>query len=396
MGSSTEQIENPTGPEPGHSFRIRFDRNELAGAFGDIGTDLPLIVGMVLAARLDGASVLILFGAMQILTALRYRIPMPVQPLKAMAALVISQKLGGSILYGAGLAVGITMLVLSLTGLVDVLARAVPKPVVRGIQFGLGIQLSMLALKDYVQADGGRGYWLAGVAFVITVVFLGNRRYPAAIFVILLGAVYACAFKLNLAGIAQGIGFTLPQVHVPAWSDVVTGFLILGLPQIPLSLGNSVLATRQIAEDLFPERQLTVRQISFTYSLMNLVNPFFSGVPTCHGSGGMAGHYAFGGRTGGSVIIYGLLYLTLGLFFGRGFDQVVGVFPLPILGVLLLFEGLALMSLVRDMVGSKTDLSIVILVGLMANGLPYGYAVGIVIGSVLACLVRRYPIGLAR
>jgi MFS superfamily sulfate permease-like transporter len=333
---------------------------------------------------------------MQILTALRYRIPMPVQPLKAMAALVISQKLGGPILYGAGLAVGITMLLLSLTGLVDVLARAVPKPVVRGIQFGLGIQLAMLALKDYVQAEGGRGYWLAGLAFVITVALLGNRRYPAAIFVILLGAAYAFAFKLSLPGIAQGVGFNLPQVQVPSWADVVTGFLILGLPQIPLSLGNSVLATRQIAEDLFPERHLTVRQISFTYSLMNLVNPFLSGIPTCHGSGGMAGHYAFGGRTGGSVIIYGLLYLMLGFFFGRGFDQVVGVFPLPILGVLLLFEGLALMLLVRDMIGSKTDLSIVILVGLIANGLPYGYAVGIVIGSVLAYLVRRYPIGLAR
>ncbi len=26
--------------------RIRFDRNERSGAFGDIGTDLPLIIGM--------------------------------------------------------------------------------------------------------------------------------------------------------------------------------------------------------------------------------------------------------------------------------------------------------------------------------------------------------------
>src|SRR3977135_1029002 len=91
---------------------IRFDRNELAGAFGDIGTDLPLIVGVILAARLDSASALILFGVMQILTALRYRMPMPVQPLKAMAAIVISQKIGGDILLGAGLAIGVLMLFL--------------------------------------------------------------------------------------------------------------------------------------------------------------------------------------------------------------------------------------------------------------------------------------------
>jgi MFS superfamily sulfate permease-like transporter len=310
--------------------------------------------------------------------------------------LVISQKLAGPVLYGAGLAVGATMLVLSITGLVDWLARVVPKPVIRGIQFGLGIQLASLALKDYIQGDGIRGYWLAGVAFVLTILFLGNRRYPAALFVILLGAIYALVFKLSLPTIAQGIGFNLPQLHTPTWSDIATGFLVLALPQIPLSLGNSVLATRQITEDLFPEKRLTVRQISLTYSLMNLINPFFSGVPTCHGSGGMVGHYAFGGRTGGSVIIYGLLFLTLGLFFGAGFDQVVGVFPLPILGVLLLFEGLSLMLLVRDMADAKADLSIVILVGLMANGLPYGYAVGIVIGTALAYLVRRYPIGLTK
>src|SRR6266513_5165615 len=131
---------------------IRFDRNELAGAFGDIGTDLPLIVGVILAANLDSASALILFGAMQILTALRYRMPMPVQPLKAVAALVIAQKLSGSLLYGGGLAIGLLMLALTLTGSINWLARVVPKAVVRGIQFGLGLQLTTLALRQYIQA----------------------------------------------------------------------------------------------------------------------------------------------------------------------------------------------------------------------------------------------------
>ena len=146
---------------------IRFDRNELAGAFGDIGTDLPLIVGMIIAAKLDSASVLVLFGAMQVLTALRYRMPMPVQPLKAVAALVITQKLSGSLLYGGGLAIGLLMLALTLTGSINWLARVVPKAVVRGIQFGLGLQLTTLALRQYVQADGVRGYALAALAFVI-------------------------------------------------------------------------------------------------------------------------------------------------------------------------------------------------------------------------------------
>jgi MFS superfamily sulfate permease-like transporter len=164
---------------------------------------------------------------------------------------------------------------------------------------------------------------------------------------------------------------------------VLTGFFLLTLPQLPLSLGNSILATQRVAADLFPEKKVTVRKISLTYSLMNLVSPFFSGVPTCHGSGGIAGHYTFGGRTGGSVLIYGAMYLALGIFFGSGFQTAVKLFPLPVLGVILLFEALALMRLVRDMLASAADFFIVLLVGLIAFGLPYGYVIGVVVGTVI-------------
>src|SRR5712664_4032104 len=131
---------------------IRFDRNELSGAFGDMGTDVPLIIGVALASHLDGASVLIMFGAMQILTGIgiRYARPMPVQPLKAMAAIVIAQQTAPEILYGAGIAIGLTMLVLASSGALAWLARVVPKSVVRGIQFGLGLQLASISLQNYV------------------------------------------------------------------------------------------------------------------------------------------------------------------------------------------------------------------------------------------------------
>ena len=369
--------------------RIRFDRNELAGAFGDIGTDLPLIIGMILAAHLDAAGVLILFGAMQILTGLYYRLPMPAQPLKAVAVMVIAQKAGGhkitpEILFGGGLAIGITMLILSLTGLLDWLGKIVPKIVVRGIQFGLGLQLSALALKDYLPHDGAQGYALGAIAFLIGLVLWGHRKYPAALFIILLGMAYALAWKMDLWSLAHDIGWSAPPFHVPRWNDVVTGFIILALPQIPLSIGNSILAARQTAQDLFPDRAPGLRKIGLTYSVMNLINPFFGGVPTCHGSGGLAGHYAFGARTGGSVVIYGGLYLALGMFFSRGFDNVIQVFPLPILGIILLFEGVALMLLIRDSAVSKKDFFIVLLVGLVASGLPYGYLIGLVGGTLLA------------
>ncbi|MCE3011939.1 MAG: putative sulfate/molybdate transporter, partial [Proteobacteria bacterium] len=81
---------------------IRFNRFEWAGSIGDIGTDLPLLIAMISAAQLDVASTFIMFGLMQMLTGLVYGLPMPMQPLKAMAVLVISQKLPGSTLYAAG------------------------------------------------------------------------------------------------------------------------------------------------------------------------------------------------------------------------------------------------------------------------------------------------------
>jgi hypothetical protein len=109
----------------------------------------------------------------------------------------------------------------------------------------------------------------------------------------------------------------------------------------------------------------------------------------------MAGHYAFGARTGGSVIVYGSLYLLLGFFFSAGFEDVIKIFPLPILGVILLFESLTLMMLIRDTSASKPDFSIALLVALMAGFLPYGFVVGLIVGTLLAYLVRKRITGLS-
>jgi len=370
--------------------RISFNRNEFSGAFGDIGTDLPLIIGMILASGLNGAYVLIAYGIMQITTALIYGIPMPVQPLKAVAMLVIAHKIQPDIIYGGGLAIGIIMLIFTVTGLVDLIAKYIPKVVVRGIQFGLGIQLSMIALKDYVMSDSYNGFILAGIAFVISLLLIGNRKFPPAIFIILAGVIYAVSTHYEaFTSIAPGLP-ALPKFYEPKWTDILTGFLILALPQIPLSIGNSIIATKQIANDLFPEKKITIRKISLTYSIINLINPFLGGIPTCHGSGGMAGHYAFGGRTGGSVIIYGSLFLVLGVFFSGSFETVVKIFPLPVLGIILLFEGLWLMLFIKDIIDSKKSFFISLLVALIACGLPYGYLIGMIVGTVLYYLSDKH------
>jgi MFS superfamily sulfate permease-like transporter len=372
--------------------RLRFNRNEFAGALGDIGTSLPLLVGVTLAAKLNVASVLTVFGAMQIFTALRYRLPMPVQPLKAMAALVIAQGISGSVLHGAGLAIGICMLIFTVTGGVDTLSRFVPLAVVRGLQLGLGLTLASLALKKYVASDGPAGYALAAVVFLIVLALFGNRRVPAALVAVGIGMIYAVLFKSGSLPRDWSVHLNLPQFSLPASQDILTGFVLLALPQIPLSLGNSVLATGQIARDLFPERRITNRMIGYTYSLMNLVTPMFGGVPVCHGSGGMAGHYAFGARTGGSVLLYGSVLLLAGVCFGPVFNSMVGAFPLPVLGVMLLFESISLLLLTRDVLNQQRGFIIAVITGLAACYLPYGFAIGLVLGTTLEKASARWSI----
>ena len=362
--------------------RIKINRNEFSGAFGDIGTDLPLIVGMLLATNLEMSNTLIVFGILQILTSVIYGIPMPVQPLKAVALIVITQKLSAAVIWGGGIAIGVIMLVLTLTGLLSWLNKIIPKTVIRGIQLGLGIQLCLLSMRDYIPADKTIGYIFASIAFIIGIVLIGNRKYPPAVFIILLGFVYVAFFK-NLP--VSEIRIAFPHAYFPqiTYQNVIAGMIILAIPQIPLSLGNSIFATNQIVTDLFPEKKINVTKIGLTYSLMNIIGPLFGSIPVCHGSGGIAGHYTFGGRTGGSTMIYGSFYLILGLLFSTNSPELLQIFPKPLLGVILLFEGIALILLVKDIITDRKMFFIAVFVAVCANGLPNGYFFGLVIGTII-------------
>lgn len=364
--------------------KISINRNEISGAFGDIGTDLPILIGMILASDLNITNVFVVYGILQIITALVYGIPMPVQPLKAVAMIVITQKISSDIIFGGGLAIGFFMFIITVTGLLVVIQKYLPKAVIRGIQFGLGLQLATIAMKEYIPSDNFNGYILAIISFILILILIGSKKYPPAIFIIILGIIYSLIFSIdyNIDSFNVSLSFISFNNNVSI-DNVITGFLILALPQIPLSLGNSIFATHQIITDYFPEKKVKINKIGFTYSFMNFIAPFFSGVPVCHGSGGIAGHYTFGGRTGGSTFIYGLIYLTIGLFFSDSFVSVIKVFPKPVLGVILLFEGLALLLLIKDILKKKFNLIIALLVALLANGLPYGYLIGIIVGVIV-------------
>ncbi len=368
--------------------RIAINRAELSGAFGDIGTDLPLITGMILASGMNPVAVLGVFGLAQVASALFYGIPMPVQPLKAVATLVIAGGISASQVYGAGLSIGLLMLALTASGLLDRLRTLVPKSVIRGIQLGLGLKLALLAIVHYIPSAGGAGLVLAAVCALVVILLLGNRRCPPALPVVGIGVAYALVFNDGTGLEQAGFGFALPSLVRFTSTDMLQGLILLALPQIPLSLGNSLFATHQMAGDLFPEHRVKLRTIGYTYSLLNVASACFGGIPVCHGSGGMAGHYVFGGRTGGSVLLYGLFLIALGLFWGTGFGRIVHLFPLPVLGIILLTESGMLMRFVRDVVPVRYDLGVAVLTAAAAVLLPYGFLVGMMGGTVLAYAPR--------
>jgi MFS superfamily sulfate permease-like transporter len=294
------------------------------------------------------------------------------------------------VLTAGGLAIGALMLLLAATGTLAGIARVVPKPVIRGIQAGLGLQLGMLALTKFVPQDGTAGFIVAGIAFVIALALLGNRKIPPALVLVALGLGWAAVTWPTGAG--SPLAFHIPHVGLtwPDKGDWSRGILLLALPQIALSLGNSVLATRQIAMDLFPSRTPpTVTRIGLTYAAMNLTAPVLGGVPVCHGSGGMAGHYMFGGRTGGSTIIYGVFYIVSALLLAGNPTTFAALFPPPILGVLLVFEAIALLSLLRDLTDDSRAFRTALFCGLAAVTLPYGYVVALVGGTVVWHAVVR-------
>jgi len=369
---------------------LSFSRHEIAGAFGDLGTDLPLLVGVVLATGMDAPAAFVAFGILQILSGVAYRLPMPVQPLKAMAAIAIAGKIAPPLLAAGGLIVGVTMLLLANTGALEWIARTVPKAVVRGIQVGLGIQLLTLAVTRFLPSGGTSGWILGAVALGVIAAMRHNRHIPAGLVVLALGLGYAAVtWPANLAG---PWGFHLPTLpsRWPTGDEFARAALLLALPQIALSLGNSVLATRQVVADFFPEREpLTVQRIGTTYGVMNLVAAPLGGLPVCHGSGGIVGHYIFGARTGGSAIIYGTALLFAGLFLvgdPAAFQRLV---PGPVLGALLFVEALAVLALVRDLWPMRSAFALAIACGLTAAYAPYGYALALVGGTLMSLPLRR-------
>jgi len=322
---------------------------EFAGAFGDLGTLIPFVVGYITLNKMDPVGILVAFGIFKIFVGLYFRTPVPIQPMKAIGGMAIAH--AGTITHGmiwaSGIFTGVFWLLMGITGAITWIQKITTKPVVRGIMLGLGLGF----IREGLGMMRDEPLFAIGGA-VLTLFLLSSKRYPAMLALLAYGITVALihnpALLRDLSHIS--IRFRSPEIGIPrlSWSDLLAGFIILGLPQVPLTLGNAIIGTVAENNEYFPDRPVTAKAISIDHGVMNLISPCIGGIPLCHGAGGMAGHMRFGARTGGALVILGLIVLFAGLFLSDSIVLIFQVFPRSVLGVILFFAGVELALVVKD------------------------------------------------
>ena len=378
------------------SFASRLSRQEIAGSLGDLGTFIPLAVGMVMVNGLNAGSVLLLAGLFNVATGLLFAIPMPVQPMKAIAAVAMAEKLTPGEIYAAGMVTSAVVLLLGLTGWIHWVERWVPKSVVRGLQLAIGLQLMMLGLTTITGSGhiwGADSIALGAGAGVVTLLLLPNRKVPAALVLFGIGLV-AIAVARPEVWRTLHLGLSIPQLTIPTLDEWRLGAVKGAIPQVPLTLLNSVVAVCALSRSLFPNRGASARKVSVSVGLMNIIGCWFGAMPMCHGAGGLAGQYLFGARTGASVVFLGTVKVLLGLFAGGAALALLAVYPQSVLGVLLLFAALELSLVVLDIKERRDGIVMLMTAGaiLGLKSTALGFLVGIAIACILFYLTRRlYP-----
>ena len=338
-----------------------YNKMEFAGAFGDLGTLIPFVVGYITLNKMDPLGILVAFGLFKIFVGLYFRTPVPIQPMKAIGGMAIAH--AGSItpgmIWGSGIFTGLFWLLMGITGAITWIEKVTTKPVVRGIMLGLGLSFVVEGLS--MMRDGPLSA-IGGV--LITLLLLNSKRFPAMLCLLAYGIVVAYVEKPELFQEISNLSirFRFPELTVGkiSWQDLLAGFVILGLPQAPLTLGNAIIGTVAENNRYFPDRKVTAKTISIDHGFMNLVSAFIGGVPMCHGAGGMAGHVRFGARTGGALVILGGIVLLTGLFLSDSVALLLQFFPRSILGVILFFAGIELALVVKDIKLQRQNLFVLL------------------------------------
>ncbi|KAG5582904.1 hypothetical protein H5410_053531 [Solanum commersonii] len=391
MESSTLEENNPHSQASKPNFMLKLKENlifkskwaELNGAMGDLGTYIPIVLALTLASHLNLGTTLIFTGVYNFVTGAIYGVPMPVQPMKSIAAVAISNpEFGIPEVMAAGICTAGILFVLGVTGLMRIVYRLIPISVVRGIQLAQGLSFAMTAVKyiknvqDFAKSkSGAQRDWVGLDGLLLALI--------CAVFIVI----------VNGAGDDDDDDRVDNQESETGWKKVQkiifslpSAFLIFLLGVVlAIIRGPNAIKVCKLSTDLFPEREVTATSVSMTVGLMNLIGCWFGAMPCCHGAGGLAGQYKFGGRSGGCVALLGVAKLVLGLVLGSSMVKVLTQFPVGVLGVLLLFAGIELAMCARDM-NTKEEAFVVLVctsVSLVGSSAALGFLCGIVVHLLL-------------
>ncbi|HYH12770.1 MAG TPA: putative sulfate/molybdate transporter [Thermomicrobiales bacterium] len=355
---------------------------EVSGALGDIGVLIPIILVLVVQNGMSSTPLLIAAGLMYLVVSVCYDVAIPVQPMKAASALAIASALSVDVITAAGFLVALIFFSLSATKLLNQVARIIPAPVIRGVQFSVGLALLKIAhgltftesSVFSVQPGGWTGLAL-GTAMVIALFKWPIVSLPVAVGV---GVVWASVS----AGAPQSVGVS--TISAPDWSaqSFLVAFVVLVLPQVPLTVASSCIATADAAAHYYgpTARKVTPNRLGGTIGIGNLASSLIGGMPMCHGSGGVTAHYRFGARHSTAPVIIGVLLIGVGLVFGAEFASYASSVPTPVLASLLAVAGLSHLFLVSKVEGRRGQ-AVAVALGLATLFVSLTY----VLLSALAC-----------
>ena len=391
------------------SPRYRFDRMEIAGSLGDLGTLLPIAIGMILINGLNPMGMLFSIGIYYILSGIYFGITVPVQPMKVIGAYAIATAMTPSQVLASAALMGLFLLIIGGTNAITLIGKYTPKPVVRGVQVSTGTLLMAQGVKFMIGSSKFQmmrqmaepyltiqhigpipvGIVIGIAGGVLTLLLLENRKFPAGLVVILGGIILGLVLGTHEGFDKLNIGIYFPELlpfGLPVGADFTFAFFALVLPQLPMTIGNAVIANADLSHEYFGKdsTKVTYRALTLSMALANLLSFVVGGMPLCHGAGGLAAHYRFGARTAGSNLMIGILFMALAVFLGIHALSVVYLLPMAILGVLLIFAGGQLALTIIDMKTRKDLFVSLLMLGItLASNLAVGFLVGIVVAYAL-------------
>ncbi len=350
---------------------------DISGAFGDIGVLFPLAIALIAKNGMNPTALFLMAGMFYVASAAYFRITMPVQPLKAMFAIAVASGLGHGIINAAGITMGVILILMAVTGISARLGEVFPTSVIRGIQLGLGAML----VKTSFGLMGPDPVIALVAAIMLTATITMLKNIPPLIPVLALGA--ALSFKGTAL---SSIGPVALTPAFPGPDDLWTGFVVLVIPQLALTFGNAIVATRETGRLLYGTKaeRLDLKSIPLSMGFANIASGLVGGAPMCHGCGGLTAHYKFGAKDRQSGYLIGFALILLALLFGRSAVAVISAFPTGILGVLLCYVGIQHALFIKDIMNERKAVLIALTVGIL------GFALGNLTIGFLAGLTLHF------